>query len=94
MVGLILKISEKLYRIKYILSSGKTITTANDRKKIIKEWEYILELPPNKIAKHLKLNKGKDRDKSKDVSVVEILLVDWAGNIIVNKVFEEVREKK
>jgi len=84
-----MKISEKLYRIKYILSNGKTITTANDRKKIIKEWEHILELPPIKIAKHLKLNKGKDRDKSKDISVVEIILIDWAGNKVANKVFEK-----
>lgn len=83
-----MKISEKLYRIKYILSNGKTITTANDRKKIIKEWEHILELPPNKLAKYLKLNKGKDRDKSKDVSVIEVMLIDWAGNVVSNKVFK------
>ena len=84
-----MKISEKLYRIKYILSNGKTIVTANDRKKIIKEWEQILELPPKKIARHLKLNKGKDRDKSKDVSVIEVVLVDWAMNVVSNKVFED-----
>jgi hypothetical protein len=79
-----------------VLSNDKSIYHADKRSKIMKEWEQVIELPVEKVNKYLKLHKGKEKDKNKEdmVSVVEIRLLDWVKNLIVNKVFNEDEEIK
>ncbi|MFA6662642.1 MAG: hypothetical protein WCS56_06370 [Bacilli bacterium] len=86
----------KFYTIRYVLSNDKSIYHADKRSKIMKEWEQVIELPVEKVNKYLKLHKGKEKDKNKEdmVSVVEIRLLDWVKNLIVNKVFNEDEEIK
>lgn len=84
-----MKRKDKTYQIQYILSNGKTIVHGGKREKVIKEWEEVLELSSEEIIKFLKLSKGKDKDKNKDVTLVEMILIDWVGTKLVGKVFGE-----
>ena len=70
-----IKIS-RYYKIKYILSNGKTPIYQDKRKKIVKEWDRISILTQEEILKKLKV---------KDVKLSEIILYDWVGNIITRK---------
>lgn len=81
--------NSKYYKIKYFLSTGRTIVHAEKRPSIMKEWEEILLLPEIKILRKLKLH------KEKDITLKEVCLVDWVGNLMVNKLFgkdEEIKE--
>lgn len=78
----------KLYEIKYILSNDEVITHRDKRKKITSEWEIVSKLSYEGVVKYLKLNKGKNKKKYKDVALIEIRLYDWVGNLIINKLFD------
>ena len=84
-----MKRKEKIYQIQYILSNGKTIVHGGKREKVIKEWEEVLKLSAEEIIKFLKLSKGKDKDKNKDVVLVEMILIDWVGTKLVGKVVDK-----
>lgn len=62
-----MKRKDKTYQIQYILSNGKTIVHGGKRDKVVSEWEEVLGLSGEDIIKFLKLGKGKEKDKNKDV---------------------------
>ena len=73
----------KIYKIKFFLSDGRIIIHDGKRNKIIKEWHELLELPVEKIMRKLKLH------KDKTIKLNEIILYDWVGNKMLNKIFKE-----
>ncbi len=75
--------NRKIYKIKFLLSNNKTIIHDGKRDKIINEWHELLELPIEKIMRKLKLH------KDKMIKLDEIILYDWVGNKMINKIFEE-----
>lgn len=88
---------EKVYKISYILSNGKTLLHPNKRSKAMIEWNEVLGLSAEEVAKYLKLGKGKNKEKYKDAKVVEMKLLDWVNNVMVSKSLEikdEVNEKE
>lgn len=72
----------KNYKIKYILSNDKIITHENKRKKIMEEWDEVLQLTHEEIIKFLKL--GKKKNKDKDILVDEIILIDKSEKVVIN----------
>jgi len=82
----------KIYRIKYILSNGKPVIHFGKRDKIAKEYEEMCLLNSEQILRKLKLHKEKD----KDIKLVEVEFIDWAGNLVVSKGFgvDEEEEKE
>ncbi len=73
----------KIYRIKYILNKENPVIHFGKRDKISKEYEEMCLLSSEQILRKLKLHKEKD----KDVKLIEIIFVDWAGNLVVSKKF-------
>ena len=80
----------KIYRIKYILNNGKPIIHFGKRDKMAKEYEEMCLLSSEQILRKLKLH------KEKDIGLVEVVFVDWAGNFVVSKEFgvDEEEEKE
>ena len=72
----------KIYRIKYTLSNNKIETFFGKRNKVINQWEKQSLLTKEKIAKQLKI-------KDKGITLIEMNLYDWAGNLLANKLFND-----
>lgn len=85
---------EKVYKIEYILSNGKPIIHHNKRGKTIKEWEMLSDFSYEEVIKYLKLNKGKNKEKYKDVNLVKVGLYDWVGNLMVSRLFDVSKKKE
>lgn len=84
-----MKRKDKTYQIQYIFSNNKTIVRGGKRGKVVKEWDLIIDLSGDEIFKFLKLNKGKEKEKYKDVNLVEVKFIDWVGVELVNKEFNK-----
>jgi len=70
----------RYYKIKYVLSNGKTQLFQDKREKVMKEWDKILNLSQEQILKKLKI-------KDNTITLSEAILIDWVGNTITNKIF-------
>jgi len=78
----------KIYKIKFLLSNGKTIIHDGKRDKLINEWRKLEGLSNQEIVKSLKLGRG----KHKDIMLIKMEFYDWANNLTISKVFNEVEE--
>lgn len=72
----------KIYKIKYTLSNNKIEVFFGKRNKVINQWEKQSLLTKEKIAKQLKI-------KDKGITLIEMNLYDWAGNLLANKLFND-----
>jgi len=74
--------NSRYYKIKYVLSNGKTPLFQDKREKVMKEWDKVLNLSPSEILKKLKI-------KDNTITLSEAILIDWVGNTITNKIFKK-----